>query len=102
MTITAVLFPGRRRQDTQGLIADAMEVVRANSPAHVMVEFCVLGHADLHRFERLYLRWRRALRAFATHAEPGDGWDHRHRRSRWLRVTSRQLREFLEHQRLAD
>jgi hypothetical protein len=99
MTITAVLFPGRRGETTQGFIADAMEVVRANTPAHVMVEFCILGHADLHRFERLYMRWRRALRAFATHADPG--WDHRHRRSRWLRATSRQLREFLEHQRLA-
>jgi hypothetical protein len=100
MTITAVLFAGRRGQDTQSFVARAMETVRTNTPAHVMLEFSVVGHADLHRFERLYRRWRRALRAYAAHVHPGGGWDHRHHRSRWLRATSRQLREFLEHHRL--
>jgi len=99
MTMSAVLYPGRHAHSSHSFVAQAMEVVRQNAPAQVMLEFCLLNHADLHRFEWRYRRWRKALRAYAASAHPdGEWW--RGRGSRWLRATSRELLEFLEHHRI--
>lgn len=101
MTMTAVLYPGRNARSSDSFVAQAMAVVRENTPVHVMVGFCLLNHADLHRFEWRYRRWRRALRAYAARAHPESEWGHHHG-SRWLRNASRELIAFLDRHRIGN
>ena len=66
------------------------EVVRANAPVHVVVDYCFLPLRQLCRFEELYQAWRRALRRWSRRRLPrGEDWDR-------LVATSARLRRFLE------
>jgi hypothetical protein len=61
-TITAVLSPPTEQRRDPEYRRFAHEVLRENTPAHVVVEDLFLGPARMHRFERLYWAWRWALR----------------------------------------
>lgn len=99
MTLSAVVYPGRDTRHWHDFVDRTIEVVRRNAPADVMVEFVPLGHRQLAKFEWLYRRWRRCLRAYARHLGPRRRPGSRHRL--WhLRRASRRLRHFLAEHRV--
>ena len=61
-TITAVIAVPPRLRNDGDYRRFACEVIRDNTPAHVVVDYLFLRPGDLRRFENLYGAWRRALR----------------------------------------
>ena len=59
--LTAVFFLPPRLRDSASYRELAVEVVRANTPAHLAVECCFLSFSRGRRFEALYAPWRQAL-----------------------------------------
>jgi hypothetical protein len=78
-TITAVIAMdnGTLSNLDQTLVRD---VIRANTPAHLVVDYCFLTTPQMIEFESLYWAWRRALRE---------------RQRQPLIVASTRLRDFL-------
>lgn len=60
-TITAVLCLPTCEQDSKNYQNQAREIIRQNTPAHILVEYCFLKPWQLCRFEALYWAWRQAL-----------------------------------------
>ncbi len=81
-TITAVIATdnGTLSNQDRTLVRD---VIRANTPAHLVVDYCFLTRSQMSEFESLYWAWRRALRE--RQREP-------------LIVASTRLRDFLRRQ----
>ncbi|WP_315833160.1 hypothetical protein [Bradyrhizobium prioriisuperbiae] len=87
-TMTAVLASPDDGVDPDDYRRWVHEVIRQNSPAHIVVDYCFLRFREMRHFKTLYDAWRWALRR-------GD------RES--IVVTSRRLRRFLaRHQGDAD
>jgi hypothetical protein len=86
-TITAILSGTAAQLANPDFKNAAREIIRENTPAHIMVEFCFLGFARLRRFESLYWEWRRALRNGQTGS---------------IRETSIRMRRFLENCRCRE
>ncbi len=80
-TLTAVIFTCASSRDDPGYRTFACEVLRANTPAHMVVNLCLPGSGQRQDFEDLYRAWREALPQ---------------RDSAALRRTSAALRDFLE------
>jgi hypothetical protein len=80
-TITAVVSALPRQLNNRDFQKIVREVVRQNTPAQVVDEFCFLRPLQMRRFEALYWDWRRALR---------------HRGRREIIITSDRLRSFLQ------
>lgn len=80
-TVTAVVSAGPDLYRSRDFRTFAREVIRANTPAHVVVDYCFLSPWGLLHFERLYWAWRRALRE---------------RRRGSIRIASFRLRHFLQ------
>ncbi|MDX6692885.1 MAG: hypothetical protein QOF02_488 [Blastocatellia bacterium] len=80
-TITAVVSALPRQLSSSDYQTIVREVVRQNTPAHIVVNFCFLRPMQMRQFETLYWDWRRALR---------------HRARREIINTSDDLRDFLE------
>jgi hypothetical protein len=79
-TISAVVSAATH--DHRNYRTGVREVIRRNTPAHIVAEICFLRTRQMIEFERLYGGWRRALRR-------GD--------EREIAATSRRLRRFLQH-----
>lgn len=82
-TATAVLSPPARLRRDKDYLRFAREVIRANTPAHVVIDDLFLGPLQMAEFERLYWAWRGALRQ-QDRVE--------------IRRTSRALRVFLQNE----
>ena len=80
-TITAVVSALPRQLNDRDYRKIVREVVRQNTPAHIVDDYCFLRPLQMRRFEALYWDWRRALR---------------HRRRREIIITSDRLRSFLQ------
>jgi len=81
LTVTAVVcLPGREANDS-GYREYVREVIRRNTPAHIVVRTSFLRFRHAAEFERLYVEWRQKL---AARNDP-DG----------LEKACRELREFL-------
>jgi hypothetical protein len=81
-TITAVVGLPRHDRSNLDKIALIQGIIRENTPAHIVVNFCFLGHLELYEFEGVYDLWCEALR---THNFP------------FLVMTSTWLRQFIEY-----
>lgn len=85
----SVVLPAPQRDDDAANAAwrdQVYAIVRANTPAHLVIDACFLDHHQLRHFHRLHEEWRRALRA-GTAAQ--------------RRRTSRDLAHFLQPATLA-
>ncbi|MBX7224149.1 MAG: hypothetical protein K1Y36_29820, partial [Blastocatellia bacterium] len=80
-TLTAVVSRRAGASRTEDDRRMVREIIRENTPAHIVAEVCFLGYAHMRRFEALYWAWRSALR----HQAP---WE--------MARTSARLRRFLE------
>jgi len=80
-TITAVIATDSDRLNGQEYQTLVREVIRSNTPAHLVVTYCFLTHLQMSEFESLYWAWRRALRE--------------HRRQPLI-IASTRLRDFLQ------
>jgi hypothetical protein len=60
--ITAVVSAPPRVEDDADYRVFVREVVRQNTPSHVMADYCFLELRRMQEFELLYWAWRRALR----------------------------------------
>jgi hypothetical protein len=80
-TITAVVSARPRQLNDSDYQTVVREVVRENTPAHIVADFCFLRPLQMRQFEVLYWDWRRALR---------------HRAQSEIIETSDRLRDFLE------
>jgi hypothetical protein len=61
-TVTAVLSAGPGGLDPREYRIGVREVIRRNTPAHIVVEYAFLRPRRMARFERLYRSWQQALR----------------------------------------
>lgn len=61
-TITAVLSTPARVRDDDAYRTSVREVIRQNTPSHIVADYCFLRPGELRHFESLYWAWRRALR----------------------------------------
>jgi hypothetical protein len=61
-TITAVISSPTRRQHVDDYETMIRDVVRENTPSHIVAEYCFLRPHQLRHFESLYWAWRAALR----------------------------------------
>lgn len=75
---TVACFPAREANDA-GYRQHVRQVIRANTPAHIVMGVCFLRLRHVPEFETLHAEWRRALRD----------------RDRGLAESCRRLREFL-------
>ncbi|HEX7288862.1 MAG TPA: hypothetical protein VF532_21945 [Candidatus Angelobacter sp.] len=66
-TITAVVSASPSLGDDTGYRKLVRDVVRENTPAHIVVNYCFLRPAQMCRFEWLYWNWRSALRSGDRH-----------------------------------
>ena len=80
-TITAVVSAPRRGHDRQDDRIGVHEVIRRNTPAHIVADICFLRTRQMIEFERLNGAWRHALRRGDAHQ---------------IAATSRRLRRFLQ------
>jgi hypothetical protein len=81
LTATAVVcLPGREADDS-GYRQHVREVIRANAPAHIVMNTSFLRFRHVAEFERLYAAWQKKL------ADPTD--------PAGLEASCRELREFL-------
>ncbi len=81
-TLTAVLSVSPRLRRDESYQRFVHQVIRANTPSHIVAQYCFLRTWEVRRFEHLYWAWRRALRS-------GN-------RRRRIRASAR-LRHFLQH-----
>lgn len=61
-TVTAILSAGPQGIDPREYRTGVREVIRRNTPAHIVVEYGFLRPRRMARFERLYRSWQQALR----------------------------------------
>ncbi|HEY0406180.1 MAG TPA: hypothetical protein VGC89_10655 [Pyrinomonadaceae bacterium] len=80
-TITAVVSALPRQLSNRDYQTIVREVIRRNTPSHIVANFCFLRPMQMRQFESLYWDWRRALRRRAR---------------REIIITSDRLRDFLE------
>ncbi|MGA9995878.1 MAG: hypothetical protein WBP93_10705 [Pyrinomonadaceae bacterium] len=80
-TITAVVSRPSGTPSDADYQTIVREVIRQNTPAHVVADYCFLRPQMMRRFESLYWAWRRALR---------------NRQRREIIITSARLRSFLQ------
>jgi hypothetical protein len=68
-TVTAVLSPPAQERNDPAYRDFARQVLRENTPAHIVVRDRFLSPSRMHVFERLYWQWRWALRQGKERAE---------------------------------
>jgi hypothetical protein len=61
-TITAVVSTPPHANNDEEYKTIVRDVIRQNTPSHIVVEYCFLRSHQLRRFESLYWEWRSALR----------------------------------------
>ncbi|HEX7315694.1 MAG TPA: hypothetical protein VF297_17375 [Pyrinomonadaceae bacterium] len=61
-TITAVVSTSARGESTKDYQTFVREVVRQNTPSHIVVDYCFLDLRQMREFEQRYWAWRRTLR----------------------------------------
>jgi len=61
-TITAVVSAPLHAEDDEYYKTTVREVIRQNTPSHIVAEYCFLRPHQLRHFESLYWDWRFALR----------------------------------------
>lgn len=60
-TITAVLCLPNCGPDSENYQDQVREIIRQNTPSHILDQYCFLKPWQLYRFEALYWAWRQAL-----------------------------------------
>jgi hypothetical protein len=79
-TMTAIISAPTGTENGEDYRTLVREVIRQNTPSHIVADYCFLRPREMRQFESLYWAWRSALQ---------------HRRRREIIFTSARLRSFL-------